>query len=1429
MKKSRKLVISGVGILTAGVLLATSLLGSGEVAQAAYTRMYGVQKIVNDMSEASPFTILEIVPDEAYASFGYYVTGQEPEIPSKLLKNATSEAERKAQVLKLYSGIANNLISYNEADVYEEQLDAPADMTGWSMIETGQVTQERTGRYEEAINHGREYGDYTRVEVSQGTDIPSTDPSGNPDANVPAAQSEEASVSQTSVQTTGGTTATGGIQQMSYTKLTPLSTDTGDGLEESGDGTEAEPTETPTPEVTETPTPTPEATAEPTPTPEPVYTYTYTPGTGTYVWVDDATNGTTQAVTFENIYYRTNVTSNDLFAKSVLELESGANIKVLSMTPQEVETKLQTGELSWNQVDLLYLSATGVLNFTSAGISSDMLSSYTMENGAEVNPDNDLTWDTAYQIYQYTVDSKMPVMVDQAIINQVGSADAVTLLSNDNNVLRLAYLLKAYTEDTTMNTYDFSQASAIAQVVTDANVSANYSEWVTGNVYGGLNLVNSSLNAVKFNSASQSTSIYGSQKVVEEIETENFYNELNGVDFTSEHQTDGSLNVSQATLMKYILNYANRRVELNKERIRVLDIEPTKYSQLTEDTIRGWLNEAGDDVQISDIDIVQTTTAEFIGKMEDLVEEYDLIYIGSCLGNGSLVGSKNLKIFSSDDVVDYNNDSLDGLIYSSQGDNASVQKNVLAGLLDSDYNSNGSYNGGYLEYMQTEYSENDITEAKLEELKEFADSGYPVVISSEYFNGTSIRTDRVGSSSNMYKFMSAYTGTNAASNVLNEGSINASTLARYINMPKLSLSLISAPVEYAVTYSDAAETKIGAVTYLQPLANGNYELKYSFELSDLSGALADGTAYKVQLFVDGNADGQFSSYEEQLQLTVTDASNVPVAVDKLQTGVRYTMKKELSSDYAGIIQWKLKVSLVTADGTESSVHNSATGCTYIKGEEATTIKALQIIPSSGSALKLNDTNNRIGQLFADLNDKKLYNLEVTVNTIDEYITAYGQYTDAIAFYEGYLSSYDMLVVGFGDMYANTTPSGSYSEAQVKGAVDGIDLFVESGKSVVFSHDTTTYKNIRRDKKSDNYWAYYLNQCARKNSGMDRYGILENAGSTQTGKEGFNNILLDKQAFGLGWLYKMSMRYYDKSGFTENTTAISQVNQGQITSYPYDVNINMASSRETVSVKSFFGPTTTYEKMSLNTATVSTTHAQYYQLDVERDVDNDGISDVIVWYSLAHDGAQYGAYAAMPNDVRNNYYIYSCGNVTYTGLGHSSDITDYEAKLFVNTIIAAYNLGIKNPNVSILETKDDVNSSLEKVYRTFDDEIALDSDEDQYIYYHVTDSNQINGTKTINMTYYYEVTGGGDGIKEWIDENGKTIYLKPLGNAVCNENQVYEIQLSADTINSVLADQSEMKIYIFVETTLTYKSGRSETTDAVCDILAIKKRSLFNLD
>ncbi len=307
-----------------------------------------------------------------------------------------------------------------------------------------------------------------------------------------------------------------------------------------------------------------------------------------------------------------------------------------------------------------------------------------------------------------------------------------------------------------------------------------------------------------------------------------------------------------------------------------------------------------------------------------------------------------------------------------------------------------------------------------------------------------------------------------------------------------------------------------------------------------------------------------------------------------------------------------------------------------------------------------------------------------------------------------LDAYDMIVLGFSDSY------GSLSLESCNKVQD----FADSGKSVLFTHDNSSHAYVPKtlDQYSWYYkgdgtyaWgAFFFNITLRALDQMDVYGITDtklgsggvaawNVEDSEGNKitDGFlaekdpyqkedydakTSLTSDQisklqaagysiaykpesvdvddydpgkvvtvpqtQAYTDGFLYRFgsTKEFHNSDSCIENlkylkTTSVKQVNKGTITTYPYDLGSG-----------------------NLN---VSTTHCQYSQLNLNSD-------KIVVWYTL--DGSNY----KYKEDPVNNYYLFSCGNIFYTGAGHEDNPTEAEAKLFINTMIAAYRQQASKP-------------------------------------------------------------------------------------------------------------------------------------------------------
>lgn len=175
-----------------------------------------------------------------------------------------------------------------------------------------------------------------------------------------------------------------------------------------------------------------------------------------------------------------------------------------------------------------------------------------------------------------------------------------------------------------------------------------------------------------------------------------------------------------------------------------------------------------------------------------------------------------------------------------------------------------------------------------------------------------------------------------------------------------------------------------------------------------------------------------------------------------------------------------------------------------------------------------------------------------------------------------------------------------------------------------------------------------------------------------------------------------------------TNRVTQTNSGRITSYPFDLN-----------------------KPVLD---VATTHAQTYQISLETDKNNSGIT---VWYCLGNppDEASYSKkFNSFRNNAVNAYYIYTYGNVTYTGSGHTNTFTLDEAKLFINTIVASYRIVSEKPGMSF--TNESGETISHQILTTAADEEKKITAEDDVIYFKLKDTSvNSEAKKALSVRFY----------------------------------------------------------------------------------------------
>lgn len=1090
--------------------------------------------------------------------------------------------------------------------------------------------------------------------------------------------------------------------------------------------------------------------------------------------------------------------------------------------------------------------------------------------------------------------------------------------------------------------------------------------------------------------------------VLKEIQYENFLAKKNN---SNAAQMDEE--ISKASITRYILNWYMHRVTV-KSSIRVLDLEPCydfddENTVLTPQKVFEMTGMTGKyEESVTKINITQMSSAEFIGKIEDLNEKYDMIYLGARVS----------KMNTENGVTVYNDPQMKGLIYSHVGDYydyATETKTENVTLARETYNARHRLQDSSLNHSKTNDDDstnksedvyrgpgNDMNSTRYEEFCQFIKAGYPVVIADTFIKYGDDKipvasTATLDKNSYFYKLVqfaltkdengqylywqknifteSQLTNNTADTQLGTTLSARRSVFCNYLNLSKLSVNWVTTygaayPQELKYNSNQNGASNGGSLEKI----DGKYQLQYIFNLQNDAAISQTGTTYDCKLFVDKNADGRFSGSDYVEGKTYTSSEEVsgltvyirkgdewnkvdPIATAngnryELRTGETYRVIRALPEEYVGVIPWKL----VFYDNADRLVRTAKSGYTSVPQQSGKkTIRVLQLLSDDNrNNWNLHDEQNNSNSTFSKcingLTDWNVVGLDqvnwdgtVTPSkSIDSMTVTYlvneklkiggTSDTDIQKIYqESYnlFQQYDMLILGFGDAYrfGYTYSASDISNNKLDNVKRNLAVgwavrdYIESGKSILFTHDTTSYVNniqsaiqwndqgYKEDQKNYWYWGYEFNKTIRASVGLDRYGALkeyyqQRAAST-TGeeqkrdqeylktlesytfdeikepnsdnelwqKEGVTkytvvrflrsyledlrktgssevwfpvkNSLLKQAGYDGGdprWNYPSSLLMGDYAG---SSLIATQVNDGQITQYPYQISAD--------------------EQLE-----ISNTHYQWLQPNMELDRNGDGKNDIVVWYCISGvaDGnyKNTNIYNITPNDVVNNYYIYTMGNVTYSGAGHSTPSKESEIKLFVNTMIAAYNAGVTAPSVRF---KDKSGSKIQSVYMLYDpvNHIVLDDKNNGTISvnFQADDYNILAGGQQLCVEFYKScaddtsgaisvdgITGkvlrlktdGEDGLKI-TDSNGNVI-LPIERNEVKNcypitNGATYTLKYSSDEMglfstdtSGTILNEGAQASTIYARVYTVYDSGSKVTPCGIAE-LSISAQELFELD
>ena len=1188
-------------------------------------------------------------------------------------------------------------------------------------------------------------------------------------------------------------------------------------------------------------------------------------------------------------YYRGGLTNNNWFTKYVfdrVETVSGNDVATdylyydyQCFTPSAFSAAVEPGAAG-----LVYLS-----NASGRFLPEGAVYGSGSTTPAKFSKDNDISEGMLQKLLSAVVTDSLPIIVDYSIVTDKSLEGTY--------IQKLAQILCL--EDPSIVDSYIKGGSLSGSDILNIDLSAYETFTPNHHVHDSIYIYDYSGYEDRFCNTAFTTNFgsEGFEEITNLIDDENQYRRSEGL--TSFIPDD----INQAVAIKYILCYKGRRGIDTKSEIRVLELQPgpsvpdelgdMKEGNLYIDpddqyTLYRVKNNQGDiEALIKDapypVVLDSMSTREFVGHEEDINSTYDLVYIGLS------TYYMNTETVSGNERTVYNDTDMDGLIYTNVGDLVRTN-NYINGWLSRDYDGDKLKSVGWStvdgDYALQRFSGNDITSRKVDELKEYAKAAYPVLLDYHCIEGpitsTQIDEDYIDNQSYLYEFLDWATSEYGVNNTRNIFRINSSgnlsgnekMFEWYLNLAKPEIEIqASTPhleyAEYCVKDGD------------------NYYMDYQFEILDKRSSDPD-NKYTAKLYIDDNADGKYPESEESSELmgrkmVVTDSSGNTVAYNKLKAGKTYRIRQYVSEKYSiGPLPWKLEICL----NSQKERRDSVIGCYKIHrtGAKDISVNAIQILPNTSGkqwnlekAIAGEGTNNNgitsLKNLIANLPD---YNISVKTMTSNEFVRALKEGSESTPAYD-YLNKNEinLLILGFGFNYEIldddlSNLDSDLTTADVTRAVNRVKTFVASGHSTVVGADVvsrTGYKpgiNVNASGQSGHLasWGYNMTQWLRPMIGMDRYNItgkskmegydkaLEpNDGAEVDEIQGYGNTMLNEyQASRVSVNDKDHYdKYYSYSGDAGKASAgdstgsgkVNKINDGQLTLFPYALE---------------------------DTYGTNDNDWPYYSLDLQGDEDGDDESDVTVWYSFCKMGNS--DYVELnKRDARDLYYLYTKGNITYVGtcMDAGGDTTEYE--LIVNVLIAAYEGGVQDPNVTIIDNEDIESAEIDTIYLPYYNETVegggtntqLMKGDEQHVFYYPSNLS----TRSDNVASYYYEPADGSGDTTLQLSTGETVKVKKLpitsvqrvgddgerlavaektiedvkdvnGNKYTItgyeqlSNSVYDITVP---ISSIMAsDEQSVDIYVHVDSVRhsNYEDADSDLTYGN-DKVTLMKTEMFNLD
>lgn len=534
------------------------------------------------------------------------------------------------------------------------------------------------------------------------------------------------------------------------------------------------------------------------------------------------------------------------------------------------------------------------------------------------------------------------------------------------------------------------------------------------------------------------------------------------------------------------------------------------------------------------IDVTQMDMPTFISKVEELSGKYDVIYIGRNNNQLSAKWSTDTQYrdysagFTQEWLKADGSAGLEGTFekykqeekpnlgeYKWRGQVMWYGPSGNVSINDDGWKWFGKFTSGNFKTtfpngrtatMVEYYSENDLTTKKLNEIKNFIDSGQLVYVDNNVFSDDLKNTK-------LYQLKN--TNVKGVNGNLSSGTITSdySSISEANKRPEITI--VSSPT------GDTGEKGT--------LASRNLEFKYKVNGKD-------GVTYGTNLYLDYDGNGIFTN-DEKVDATTT-------SVDSTGNQENLTTFK-LETGFIGYLDWKLEVYNANKPSIKSYVVGNAS-FKNILGKKME-INVLQLVPSANCTLDMS-TNTNFQNLIKENTVASDYTIKVTSMKISDFNN---NCNDPNYYNNNIKGKINMIVIGFADNYGGGA-ANQFSE----NALNVLETANKNKLSLLFTHDTMNLGILNNSETSDgvkndytsNEFKYSgsrrLTQKFRDIIGQSRYEdpFNPNSGITHDTSAALGNgkATLGSTAFATVKLYWDYAR----------STKVQVINRSQITEYPF---------------------------------------------------------------------------------------------------------------------------------------------------------------------------------------------------------------------------------------------------------------------------------------